>query len=60
MKTYSYILTFTHRQKCCFSWTDLQFLNEDQKMHEIFVYAVVEEEILLLIFVELFVSTNFK
>ena len=44
MKTYSYILTFMHRQKCCFSWTDLYFLNEDQKMHEIFVFTAMEEE----------------
>ena len=44
MKTYLCILTFTHRRKCCFGWTDLRFSNEDQKMHEIFVFTVVEEE----------------
>ena len=49
-----------HRQKCCFSWTDLRFLNEDQKVHEILFYTVVEEETELLIFVEyyLFLSTS--
>ena len=59
MKIHSCILTFTHQQKCCFSWTKLHLLNEDQKMHKIFVFTVVENETLLLIFAKLFVSTDF-